>query len=52
MKGLPVLIGLALVILNFFVQFVPFLAPIARINLLLHLGVVVAIGGILVGDVL
>lgn len=63
-KGLPVLIGVALVLLNFLVQcLVHVLAPgsgeggfllflFTDGNLLLHLGVVVGLLGILIGDIL
>ena len=63
-RGLPVLIGVVLVILNFVVRCVAY-ALIANPqaagflvflftdgNLLLHLGVVVGLVGILIGDVL
>lgn len=63
-RGLPVLIGVALVILNFVVQCVAYaLLPAAEEvglllflftdgNLLLHLGVIVGLLGVLIGDVL
>ena len=64
-RGLPVLIGVALVILNFVVQCVasaltPPGAPepgwllflLTDGNLLLHLGVIVGLLGILIGDIL
>jgi hypothetical protein len=64
LRGLPVLIGVALVILNFVVQLVvhalgPATQPpglwlflIADGNLLLHLGVITGLVGVLVGDIL
>lgn len=63
-KGLPVLIGVALVLLNFVVRCVLYaLAPGAGEpgfllflftdgNLLLHLGIVVGLLGVLIGDIL
>jgi hypothetical protein len=63
-RGLPVLIGVALVILNFVVQGLVYaLGPGSQPpgfwlflftdgNLLLHLGVVIGLLGVLIGDVL
>jgi hypothetical protein len=63
-RGLPVLIGVALVILNFVVQcvayaFLPRSQDVGLLlflltdgNLLLHLGVIVGLLGILIGDIL
>jgi hypothetical protein len=63
-RGLPVLIGVALVLLNFVVRCVVYgLVPDSQEggfllflltdgNLLLHLGVIVGLLGILIGDVL
>jgi hypothetical protein len=63
-RGLPVLVGLVLVILNFVVQCVAHAAMSGASepgwllflftdgNLLLHLGVIVAILGMLIGDIL
>jgi hypothetical protein len=63
-RGLPVLIGVALVILNFVVQcaayaLVPATEEVGLLlflftdgNLLLHLGVIVGLLGVLLGDVL
>ena len=63
-RGLPVLIGVALVILNFAVRWVAYaLVPNSQHvglvlflftdgNLLLHLGVIVGLLGILIGDIL
>lgn len=63
-RGLPVLIGVALVLLNFVVQCVAYaLTPDSQEvgfflflftdgNFLLHLGVIVGLMGILIGDVL
>lgn len=54
-KGAPVLIGVALVALNFMLQpfgGIPILGLVVRSNLLLHLGVIVGLLGILIGDAL
>ena len=63
-RGVPVLIGAALVLLNFLVQVIVFaLAPDPQAhnfflflltdgNLLLHLGIITGLLGILIGDVL
>jgi hypothetical protein len=63
-RGLPVLLGVALVILNFVVQCVAYaLVPATQEagfllflftdgNLLLHLGVIIGLLGVLLGDVL
>jgi hypothetical protein len=63
-RGLPVLIGVALVLLNFVVRIVAYgliadpqdvgflLFLFTDGNLLLHLGVIVGLLGILLGDVL
>lgn len=50
MKGLPVLIGILLIIANYVVQFFPALGFLASTDLLLHLGVIVGILGLLIGD--
>jgi hypothetical protein len=50
MKGLPLLIGILLVILNFIVQYIPGLASLGDSNLLLHLGVVVGLLGVLLAE--
>jgi hypothetical protein len=50
MKGLPLLIGILLVILNFIVQYIPGLASLSDSNLLLHLGVVVGLLGVLLTE--
>ena len=63
-KGVPVLIGVVLVLLNFLVQCAAFglLSDSQQVgfllflftdgNLLLHLGVIVGLLGVLVGDIL
>jgi hypothetical protein len=51
-RGLPVLLGIGLVILNYAFQFIPGLRVLTTGNLLLHLGVVLGLLGILLGDIL
>lgn len=51
-KGLPVIIGLTMVIVSFIAQFVPFLSFLVVGQWLLHLGVIVGLGGILFSDTL
>ena len=51
-KGVPVLVGVLLVILNFAVVLLSRGTWLADTNLLLHLGVVVGLIGILLGDAL
>lgn len=64
-RGLPVLIGVALVLLNFVVRCVAYVLTSGGVqemgilvflftdaNLLLHLGVAVGLLGVLVGDIL
>ena len=54
-KGMPVFLGILLVILNYAAQFlagVPVIGFIASTNLLLHLGIVIGLVGILLGDAL
>ena len=51
-RGLPVLLGIGLVILNFIFQFIPGLEVLTTGNLLLHLGLVVGLLGILLGDII
>ena len=54
-KGLPVFVGVLLVILNYAAQFfvhVPVIGFFGSTNLLLHLGVIVGLIGILLGDAL
>jgi hypothetical protein len=51
-KGLPVIIGLILVIISFFAQFLPILSFLTAGQWLLHLGVIVGLGGILFSDTL
>ncbi len=46
-KGLIPLIGIVLVLINFVIQFIPAAAGLAQINLFLHLGLVVALIGVM-----
>ena len=54
-KGLPVIVGVILVVANYFVQFlaaVPVIGFFATTDLFLHLGIIVSLLGILLGDAL
>lgn len=54
-KGLPVLIGIGMVLLNLIFNLLPqwpIITWLAGIDLFLHLGVVVGLFGILLGDAL
>ncbi len=51
-RGMPVLLGVGLVILNFVFQFIPGLRVLTTGNLLLHLGVLLGLLGVLLGDIL
>jgi hypothetical protein len=54
-KAMPVFLGVLLVILNYGLQFfvnLPVVGFIGGTNLLLHLGVIVGLLGILLGDAL
>ncbi len=51
-KGLPVIIGLVLVVISFIAQFVPALSFLVAGQWLLHLGVIIGLGGILFSDTL
>ena len=56
MPGLPVLVAVVLVILNFLIRLLPASWPVigwlAGVDLLLHMGVVLGLMGILLGDAL
>ena len=47
-KGLLPILGLLLIIINFFIQFIPNAGWIGESNILLHLGVIVAILGFMI----
>lgn len=51
-KGLPVIIGLVLVVISFIAQFVPALSILVAGQWLLHLGIIVGLGGMLFSDTL
>jgi hypothetical protein len=51
-KGLPVIIGLILVLVSFVAQFLPALSFLTAGQWLLHLGVIIGLGGILFSDTL
>jgi hypothetical protein len=51
-RGLPLIIGLTLVLLNFVCQFIPALGWFVEYNVLLHLGLLFSIGGTLLSNVL
>ena len=51
-RGVPLILGFILVVLNFICQFVPALGWFAEYHVLLHLGVLFAIGGTLLSSVL
>lgn len=54
-KGLPVLIGVGLVLFNFLLGLLPawpVVGWLADVDLFLHLGVILGLVGILVGDAL
>lgn len=46
-KGLLPIIGILLVVLNFILQFVPLAGWLAQTDLMLHVGIIVAVVGIL-----
>jgi len=51
-QGLPLILGFFLVLLNFFCQFIPALGWFAEYHVLLHLGVLLTIGGSLLSSTL
>jgi hypothetical protein len=51
-RGIPMILGFFLVLLNFFFQFIPGLGWFAEYDVLLHLGVLLAIGGSLLASAL
>ncbi len=54
-KGLPVLVGVGMVVLSLFFQLLPswpLIGWLADTDLFLHLGVIVGLVGILIGDAL
>ena len=51
-RGVPLIIGFVCVLLNFFLQFVPALRWFADYDVMLHLGVLLAIAGSLLSSAL
>jgi len=51
-RGVPLILGFFLVLLNFFLQFIPALGWFSEYDVLLHLGVLLAIGGSLLSSAL
>jgi hypothetical protein len=51
-KGLPVLIGVVLVIISFAAQFVPLLSFLTVGQWLFYVGVIIGLGGMLFSDTL
>ena len=51
-KGVLPLSGLVLIIVSLIAQFVPFLSFLTPGNWLLHVGIIVGLGGLLVADAL
>lgn len=51
-RGVPMILGFFLVLFNFLVQFIPALGWFAEYDVLLHLGVLLAIGGSLLASAL
>jgi len=51
-KGVPVIVGLVLVILSLLGHVIPVLSFLAWNDLLLHLGLIVGLGGLLFTDTL
>lgn len=50
-RGLPVLLGIGLVLLDLIFQLFPGPQVLTESNLLLHLGVIVGLLGVLLGDI-
>ncbi len=51
-KGLPVIVGVVLVILSLLGHYVPGLAFLSGGELLVHLGIIIGLGGLLFTDTL
>lgn len=51
-KGVPVIVGLALIILSLLGHLIPGLSFLAWDDLLLHLGLIICLGGLLFTDTL
>lgn len=46
-KGLLLIVGIFFIILNFFIQFYPGLGWVANTNLFMHVGLIIALFGVL-----
>lgn len=51
-RGMPVMVAIVLIVLNFVLQFIPGFEPLGRSNLLLHLGIVIGFAGLLLSQAL
>lgn len=51
-RGLLTMIGIALVVLNYVLQFIPALRPLTQTDTLLHLGIVLGLAGLLLSQAL
>jgi len=51
-RGVPLILAFVLVVLNFVAQFIPALGWFAEYDILLHAGVLLAIGGVLLSSAL
>jgi len=54
-KGLPVLVGVGLVLLNFILRLLPawpVVGWLASVDLFMHLGIIIGLMGVLIGDAL
>ncbi len=49
-KGILPMSGLVLVVISLIAQFIPFLGFLTSGNWLLHLGVIIGLGGLLIAD--
>lgn len=49
-KGILPMSGLVLVVISLIAQFIPFLSFLSSGNWLLHLGVIIGLGGLLIAD--
>jgi len=49
-KGILPISGLVLVVISLIAQFIPFLSFLSSGNWLLHLGVIIGLGGLLIAD--
>jgi hypothetical protein len=47
-KGLPIIVSILLIIINYFLQFFPGVGWVAQSNLLLHLGIIIGLIGVMI----